>query len=406
MWTEKCLIGANMPETKKFRDMDLNERLDYIKDNSPISEDGMSAIRGWKEIELKKGENHIGFMPFSIGLVKITVDGKVRPIPIVTEEPSVVAAASHGAKMAASTGGFETAVNKTETTGQIQIIGIPAYRMEEAIEKINASTDSLTEEGNQASPHLVAAGGGIRSIRNKVIDTKCGQQLIIDFDVECMEAMGANAVSKMAEAMAKPLEEITGGKVVGRILSNLHIGRVVTCAAKFDRNAIGLRKEMNGNIVEISPDEMIDRIVALSEWAANDQFRATTHNKGIMNGVIGAANALGQDTRAMEAAAHSYAAFGRPYSPLSYYERSDDGNLYGCLKIPIPVGVVGGVINTNPIVKGLLEMTGCNNSRELASAIAAVGLAQNVSALRMLAGEGITNGHLPLHRLRTEQGQV
>ncbi len=392
-----------MPETeKKFRNMNLEERYNYLRNNSPISEEGINTLRNWKDAKIPQAENHITYMPFPAGVVKIMVNNVIRGAPVVTEEPSVVAAASNGAKMAEAMGGFRTTVTGTETMGQIQIIGIPIYKMENAARKVSEASEMLLKTANAATPHLVEAGGGVLSLRTKILDTSIGPQLIVDFDVECMDAMGANAVSKMAEAMAGPLTAITGGEVVGRILSNLHTGRIVTCEAKFDKNMLQLRKEINGETVEISAERMIDRIIALSEWASNDQFRATTHNKGIMNGIDAVAAALGQDTRAIEAAAHSYAAFGRKYSPLSYFEKIGD-NLYGCLTVPIPVGFIGGAINTNPTVKALLEMTGCRNSRELASLIAAVGLAQNISALRMLAGEGITNGHLPLHLKRTAQ---
>ncbi len=397
---------------KKFREMDMEERFDYLRRNSGLTEHGEQVLRDWKNNAPKETENHIGYMVLPIGLVKIRVNQKIYGVPMATEEPSVVAAASHGAKMAEKTGGFKTQVigTGTITTGQIQIIDIPSDRFEAAIQKVIDYIPQLVEVGNIASPRLIAAGGGIVSIKPKSIYVKMRQsvpgadhrQLIIDFDVECKDAMGANAVSKMAEAMAKPIESLTGGKAVGRILSNLSLGRLVICEAEFDKEAIGLRKEINGSVIEIPANEMIRNIIALNDWAAIDQFRTTTHNKGIMNGITAVALALGQDTRAIESAAHSYAAYGgRSYQPLSHFEILGNGNLYGCLSVPIPVGLVSGVIDSNPTAKALIEITGCNDARELASLHAAVGLAQNISALRMLAGEGISKGHMPLHHLRT-----
>ncbi len=393
-------VSVNAPN-KRFRDMSLEERLSYIEGR--VSRESLDALRNSeKPIH---GENHITYLGVSVGILpKIVVNGISRMAPIATEEPSVVAAASCGAKFAERHGGFNVKVTGTETTGQIQVIDIPEDRTMNIEMMVRNESQNLINIANSASHSIVAAGGGAYNIRPKTLHTPSGVQMIIDFDVDCKNAMGANAVSKMAEAMAQRIEEITGGKVVGRILSNLPLGRLVSCEATFDKDSLAINKEANGKRIAISGEEMVRRIIALSDWAEADQFRATTHNKGIMNGITAVALALGQDTRAIEAAAHSYAAYNRKYSPLSHFERDAEGNLHGSLVVPLPIGTVGGTISTNPVVKANLEITGCSDSVELAALMAAVGLAQNVSALRMLAGEGITNGHMPLHYLRVGNG--
>ncbi len=393
--------GSMHTSGKKFREMSVEERLSFM--GGTLSEESVDALRGCRMPI--PGENHISFLGLSVGVLpKIIVNGVQRMAPIATEEPSVVAAASCGAKFAERHGGFKVTVTGTDTTGQIQVINLPSHNKPEIETRIKKDSQNLINIANSVSPNIVAAGGGVLNIRPKTIRTSNGVQMIIDFDVDCKNAMGANAVSKMAEAMAQRIEEITGGKVVGRILSNLPLGRLVSCEATFDNDLLAVNKGANGKRIEMTGDEMVDRIIALSDWAGADQFRATTHNKGIMNGITSVALALGQDIRAVEAAAHSYAAYNRKYSPLSHFERDAEGNLYGCLVVPLPIGIVGGTISTNPVVKANLEVTGCKDSSELAALIAAVGLAQNVSALRMLAGEGITNGHMPLHYLRVGNG--
>ncbi len=402
---------------KKFREMDKDERLEYIIRKTNLSEDSIDVIR--RAVAAEKtmdtandalmGENHIFFSKQSIGIApKIIVNGIETVAPMLTEEPSVIAAASHGAKMTEKHGGFRVTNkfnNPHVTIGQIQLVGIKEEEAESAMQRILEHQDELIALANKASPSLVASGGGILEINAKKKNTRTGIQIIVDFRADCRDAMGANAVSKMAEAMAPEIERITNGNAVGRILSNLAVDRVVICEAVFDKDMLALKKHINGKDIEISGEEMIDRIVSLSAWAEADQFRATTHNKGIMNGITAVAMALGQDTRAIEAAAHSYAAYGRDYSPLSYFERTKDGNLFGRLEVPIPVGIIGGIIKTNKTVKACVEMTKCKSPAELAALIAAVGLAQNVSALRMLAGEGITSGHLPLHNLMRKSAE-
>lgn len=401
-------------EAKKFREMNLQERLDYLMSAAHISRNSATKLASWHDDNAPIGENHITHAPMSVDILPgIMVNGKERTVPLITEEPSVVAAASHGAKMASAHGGFFVKVKGTTTPGQVQLVGIRADEIDNKISAINANIAMLIEKAQQKTPHLVAAGGGIVSITPRKLETTRGTQIIVNFEAECKDSMGANAVSKMAEGMASALEEITGGKVVGRILSNLTLGRLVEVEATFGKDALALRDKESGSLI-LSGDEIIERMLDLAAWANADQERATTHNKGIMNGITAVAMAMGQDTRAIESAAHSYAAYNdgkhvgqavSSYKALSTFWKDANGDLVGKLVVPIPVGIIGGTIKSNPVITVCFEITQCNTPSELAAIIGAVGLAQNVSALRMLAGEGITKGHMPLHEKRVQENR-
>lgn len=384
---------------RKFRDMDPSERVTDIAKAVGLSDKSEKILRNWQSAAVVAGENDFTFAKWPVRVIRqITVNGVQRIAPMITEEASVVAAASRGAKMTERYGGFSATVKGTTTIGQVQVDGIPESEMNRAIEAIKKNEKVLIEIGNKATPHLVEAGGGILSINPKIVHTRTGTQLIVDFEADSKEAMGAVPVSKMAAAMGSKIEEITNGKTIGEILSNSAPGRLVTVDATFDKERLAWEGERHGKKVKFSGDEMVDRIVKLSAWADEDPSRAPTHNKGIMNGITAVAMATGQDTRAIEAAAHSHAARGGTYKPLSYFERDANGNLHGHLEVPIPVGVIGGTIRTNEIIAVNVEVTQVKNSKELAELHGAVGLAQNVSALRMLAGEGIAEGQNKLQR--------
>jgi hydroxymethylglutaryl-CoA reductase len=392
---------------KKFREQDIADRLAYVAKKGNLSEKELEVLRDWKSAKVVMGENHISFVPLSLGVVpRIIVNGQEKTVPMITEEPSVIAAASNAAKMAETYGGFRATAMGTTMLGQIQIINITRDRIERAIEELRKNEKVLLDSANKMTPHLVAAGGGALSINPKKIETRAGPQLIVDFDVECKDAMGANAVSKMAEGMAIEIERIIEVRAEAKILSNASLGRMVICEATFDKESLALRKEINGKLVEMSGEEMVERMVSESAWADVDTKRAPTHNKGIMNGMVGVAFAVGQDTRAIEAAAHSYAAVRGVYKPFSRFEKDQKGNLYARLEVPIPVGIIGGAINSNQILQICLKMVNCKSAKELAEVIGAVGLANNVAAVRMLEGEGITSGHMPLHKERVEKAEL
>ncbi|MDE1762353.1 MAG: 3-hydroxy-3-methylglutaryl-CoA reductase [Candidatus Micrarchaeota archaeon] len=370
------------------------------------------------DINVPTLENHLCWFPMSEGLLpKIVVNGATKVVPMVLEEPSVRAGVANAAKMAEKHGGFKADEKfpgqSTYTRGQVEIVNVPPEKIPEKMEEIRKSITLLKGLADARTPHLVAAGGGLVSLVPKIVDTEAGPQLIVDFVADTKDAMGANAVSKMAEGMAAKIAELTGGEAIARILSNLPIERTIVVTATFDKESLTLEKEVNGVMVKIPGEVMVDKIYREAAWARKDQFRATTHNKGIMNGITPVATALGQDTRAIEAGAHSYAAYPRDgesgYRSLSKFWKDGDGNLVGQLEVPIAVGVIGSAIELNDIVSANLKMVlnGCHpkvpKTTYVAFIMAAVGLAQNLAALRMLAGEGITQGHIAQDPLRSKQ---
>ncbi|RLI01971.1 hydroxymethylglutaryl-CoA reductase, degradative, partial [Candidatus Bathyarchaeota archaeon] len=314
--------------------------------------------------------------------VNFIINGKPYLIPMAIEEPSVVAAASHAAKLAAAKGGFYTSSTDPIMIGQIQVVGVKdpnRAKMDVLFEK-----EKILEKANEQDPLLVSLGGGAKDLNVKVLNTVRGPMVIVELHVDCRDAMGANAVNTMAETVAPLIEKITGGKVLLRIISNLATLRLARAKAIFGKDVLG-------------GEEVVDRIIDAYTFAASDPYRCATHNKGIMNGVTAVVLATGNDTRAVEAGAHAYAARFGHYSPLTTWEKNSDGDLVGTIELPVAVGIVGGATKTNPIAKISLKILGVKTARELGEILAAVGLAQNLAALRALATEGIQRGHMSLH---------
>ena len=328
-------------------------------------------------------ENVIGEMPLPLGVaVNFRINGSDRFIPMAIEEPSVVAAASYAAKLARPGGGFKTEATDPVMIGQIQIVNVPD--VDKAVGAINASKERIIEKANSFDPVLVKFGGGAKDIQPRVIDTIVGKMVICHLLVDCRDAMGANAVNTMAEGLAPMLEELTGGEVRLRIISNLAVHRLSRAKAVWTKEALG-------------GEEVVDRIIQAYAFAAADPYRAATHNKGIMNGSSAVVVATGNDFRAVEAGAHSYAARNGRYEPLSKYYKDENGNLVGEIEMPTAVGLVGGATKTHPIARANVKILGVKTAQELGQIIAAVGLAQNFAALRALANEGIQRGHMKLH---------
>ncbi|MCI0497139.1 MAG: hydroxymethylglutaryl-CoA reductase, degradative, partial [Thermoplasmata archaeon] len=307
-------------------------------------------------------------------------------IPMALEEPSVVAAASNSAKVARVKGGFHASSDDPVMIGQIQLTGV-ADPFAAKI-RIMERRAEILELANRQDPVLVKFGGGARDIEVRVIDTPVGSMVITHLLVDVRDAMGANAVNTMAEAVAPFLEEMTGGRVYLRILSNLADHRIVRVWAVFDAESLG-------------GEEVVDGIIQAWAFAAGDPYRAATHNKGIMNGASAVVRATGNDTRAVEAGAHAYAARNGRYAPLTWYEKNADNDLVGSIEMPMPVGLVGGATKTHPVAKACVKILGVKTAGELAMVIAATGLAQNHAALRALATEGIQRGHMGLHARNT-----
>jgi len=357
---------------KEFADL-TNEEVNMLRAPSSLSLDLADRMI----------ENVVGIfpMPFAIA-VNFLINGRDYLIPMVIEEPSVVAAASYGAKMARSKGGIFTSSTEPIMIGQIQAVKIKdPYR---AKMEILESKEEILKKANEQDPLLVSVGGGAKDLRVKVIDTIRGPMVITELLVDCRDAMGANAVNTMCEAVAPLIERITGGKVFLRIISNLATERLARAWTIVDKNAVG-------------GEEVVDGIVEAYAFAAADPYRAATHNKGILNGIIAVALATCNDHRAIEAGAHAYAARTGRYLPLSVWEKNEDGDLVGSIEMPMAVGIIGGATRVHPIAKIALKILGVKSARELAEVMVAVGLVQNLAALRALVHEGIQRGHMSLH---------
>jgi len=331
----------------------------------------------------KMTENVIGLFQVPLGIAtNFVIDGREVLIPMATEEPSVIAAASNGARMARETGGFFTSSTGPVMRALIQATGIgDPFAARQAI---LLHKDDLMRMANDKDPMLVKYGGGVKDIEVYVIDSKMGPMVVTHLIVDCRDAMGANAVNTMAEALAPRIEQITGGRVYLRIISNLADLRLVRSKAVFKAEEIG-------------GHEVVDGILLAAELAEVDPYRAATHNKGIMNGVTAVVLATGNDTRAVEAGAHAFASIDGRYKSLTRYEKNRDGDLVGTIEMPVAVGLVGGATRVHPVAKTAVKILGVKSADELSRIIASVGLCQNFAALRALASEGIQRGHMSLH---------
>jgi len=328
-------------------------------------------------------ENVIGSYQLPIGIAcNFKVNNKDYLIPMVIEEPSVVAAASNAAKMARKHGGFQSEDVKPVMISQIQITQLQDINL--AKKKIIDNKDLILKIANEQDPLLNELGGGAIDFEIRELDTQKGKMLILHLLVNVLDAMGANVVNTMAEAVSPYIEELSGGKIYLRIISNLAIHRIARCKATFDKELLG-------------GDKVVEGILNAYEFALADPFRATTHNKGIMNGIVALTLATGNDTRAVEAGAHSYAALKGQYSPLTKFQVDSDGNLIGEIEIPLALGIIGGMTKIHPMAQLSLKMLNIKSANELSKVAAALGLAQNVAALRALASEGIQEGHMALH---------
>jgi hydroxymethylglutaryl-CoA reductase len=327
-------------------------------------------------------ENVVGAMTLPLGIAtNFLVNGKDYLVPMAIEEPSVVAAASNAARMAREHGGFTATDTGPNMIAQIQVVDVLSPEMAKA--KIMESKDELLAFANEQDPILVRFGGGAKDIRVRIFDTKVGIMLVSELIVDTRDAMGANAVNTMAEALAPRIEKLTGGRVILRILSNLAEFRLVRVRAIFDRDMLG-------------GEEVVNDIIAAWAFAEADPYRCATHNKGIMNGVDSVVVATGNDFRAIEAGAHSFASM-NGYSSLTKYEKSPEGHLVGSIEIPMAVGLVGGATKVHPAARASVKILGVKTATELGHVIASVGLAQNLAALRALTSEGIQKGHMALH---------
>jgi hydroxymethylglutaryl-CoA reductase len=365
---------------KKFYEMSRDERLDYVKNIAGISDiETMLKPLAFDDAN-RMVENAIGIMSVPMGIAtNFVINGRECMIPMAIEEPSVIAAASKAAKIAKTKGGFTAEADESLMIGQVQVVDVNKT----AIQKVLKSKKQLLAIANSKSRSVVAIDLKARQVRD-ASPNKMGTMLIVEIVADTKDAMGANAINTMCEAIAPQVAEITGGEVVLKILSNYATKRMVRCKAIFDKNELG-------------GGEVVRRVLYAYALAHSDVYRAVTHNKGVMNGIDAVALATGQDFRAIEAGAHAYAARDGTYRSLTRWRRTREGDLAGEIELPLAVGVVGGVVNAHPTAKLALQILGAKSAKELAMAMAAAGLAQNLAAIRALSAEGIQAGHMRLH---------
>ncbi len=371
-----------------FHKLTVQERLEKVKDFAGLTDEEVALFEKRAHLDISTAdrmiENVIGTFEVPLGIAtNMIINGKEYLIPMVVEESSVVAGVSNAANMARSGGGFFTSNSGPIMIAQIQVVRVPdpfGAKM-----KIYEKREEILQIANQQDPMLVSLGGGAKDVEVRVLDTDAGPMVITHLVVDTRDAMGANAVNTMAEALAPSIEEWTGGKVYLRILSNLADKRLV-------RARVLVKKEtIKGG------EDVVDGIIYAWAFADADPHRAATHNKGIMNGIIPLIIATGNDFRAIEAGAHSYAARSGRYRSMTHWEKDENGNLVGSLELPMAVGLVGGATALHPLAKIVIKILGVKTATELGEIIGAVGLCQNLAALRALAAEGIQKGHMSLH---------
>lgn len=378
---------AKSSELSGFYKLPVADRLRLVKEYAGLTEEEASLLQKPSALGLdlanRMVENLVSVMPVPMGVaVNFIINGRELIIPMAIEEPSVIAAASNAAKMCRAKGGFHATSTDPIMIGQIQVVNVQdAHR---ARFELLAHKTEILKLANDQDPVLVSLGGGARDLEARIIDTFLGKMLVAELLVDCRDAMGANAVNTMVEAVAPMVETISGGRVYLRIISNLAVKRLARAKATFPKETLG-------------GEEVVDGIVKAYAFAAADPYRCATHNKGIMNGVTAVVLATGNDTRAIEAGAHAYAARSGHYTSLTTWEKDSNGDLVGTLEMPMAVGLVGGATASNPIAKIAVKIIGPKTAKELAEVIVSVGLAQNLAALRALAAEGIQRGHMGLH---------
>ena len=376
-----------------FYDKSQPERATAVSEWAALSAKEKAALDGSGGLTPEQAdhmiENVVGLHNLPLGVaVNFLVNSRDVLVPMAIEEPSVVAGASFMAKLARGGGGFHAHLTEPLMIGQMQILGVA---------DLNAARLALLEKkshilelANQIDPVLIKAGGGARDLEVRIIDeSPIGPFLVAHLIYDTRDAMGANAVNTACETLAPTIEQITGGRVHLRILSNLADRRLARVRCTIPVASLAFN--------DFTGERVRDGIIEAYAFAAADPYRAATHNKGIMNGVDAVVIATGNDWRAIEAGAHSYAARSGRYTSLSTWGKDKDGNLVGTLEMPMAVGIVGGATKVHPTAQAALKLMGVTSARELAEIIVSVGLAQNLAALRALATEGIQRGHMTLH---------
>lgn len=383
-----------MNDAKKFYQMTIKERQQLLREETGLSEEDMLRLSGdaglSEETADRMIENVIGRYALPMGIARnFVINGKLYAIPMVIEEPSVVAAASNGARLAKAGGGFTAEADAPCMIGQLQILGLKDLKAAaSALAEKQAELLALTAE---SCPNLIGRGGGPREIRLREFpETAAGPMLVLHLVMDVRDVMGANLIDTALEHIAPAVEKICGGQVRLRILSNLADRRLARASCEIPAAALAF-KEFDGETV-------ISRILEAAAFAEADPYRAVTHNKGIMNGIDAVVMAVGNDWRSVESGAHAWAAHDGQIRPLSHWRKDPvTGNLIGTIELPLAVGTVGGATRVHPGAAAALKMMGVQSAQELAAVIASVGLAQNLAAMKALSTEGIQRGHMSLH---------
>ena len=378
-----------------FYELPIEDRIEAVFERGLISEEDYKMLKNQQQrLDLQSAdkmiENVIGVMGMPVGLgLNFSINNKDYVVPLAVEEPSIVAALSSAAKIARESGGYTADATDPILVGQIQVVNI--QNIEQARNNLLNRKEEILNLANSLHPRMVARGGGALDFKIKTypMESFDGEMLIIDLHVNTMDAMGANLVNGMCEGIASLVETITEGEVFLRILSNLTDQSLASASVKIPAEALAI-KGYDGERVR-------DGIIIASDFAHADPYRASTHNKGIMNGVDAVALATGNDWRAIEAGAHAYASRLGRYTALSKWSKNYKGDLIGQIELPIKVGIVGAPIESNPAVALNLRILNVDSATELSKVMAAVGLAQNFSALKALATDGIQKGHMTLH---------
>ncbi|EDN9714623.1 TPA: hydroxymethylglutaryl-CoA reductase, degradative [Listeria monocytogenes] len=376
----------------KFYKKTVEERRAILAEYADLNEEEQAFLASTGALSFDKAnhmiENTIGIYSLPLGLgMNMLLNDKRYVVPMAMEEPSVVAAQSAGAKLIAQNGGISGSATKRKMIGQIELISVSDIQT--AKENIIANEEQLIAIANQAHPSLQKRGGGAVEIQVRTAQTANDETLlIVHLLVDTQEAMGANMVNTMVETLAPELEMLTNGTANMRILSNLVDEATATAVCRINPESLATKNQ--------SGEWVRDRIIAAYEFADADIYRAATHNKGIMNGIDAVIMAFGNDWRAVEAASHAYAARTGSYKPMSKWSKDSEGYLVGELTLPMPVAFVGGSIGIHPIATLSKKIARVESAKELAMLVCAVGLTQNLSALKALVTEGIQRGHMSL----------
>ncbi|WP_270994473.1 hydroxymethylglutaryl-CoA reductase, degradative [Listeria seeligeri] len=376
----------------KFYKKTLEERREILAEYAELTEEEQAFLASTGALSLEKAnhmiENTIGIYSLPLGLgMNMRLNDKEYIVPMAVEEPSVIAAQSSGAKLIAQNGGITGTTTERKMIGQIELIDVPDTKL--AIEKITANQDKLLLIANEAHPSLQRRGGGAVDLVARTVTTMQEDELlIVHLLVDTKEAMGANMINTMVESLAPELEQLTAGIANMRILSNLVDDATATVSCRIAPASLATKTHAG--------EWVRDRIIAAYEFADADIYRAATHNKGIMNGIDAVVMAFGNDWRAVEAASHAYAARTGSYKPMTKWSKDEDGFLLGELTLPMPVAFVGGSIAVHPIATLSKKIARMESAKELAMLVCAVGLTQNLAALKALVTEGIQRGHMSL----------